>query len=494
MRHFAIYNHSWPARLSSQVVGPSGRDNPESSRRPVQKASSTAERKRPPGADERPTKKNKVDQALVVEMSSKAKEMLIPPKRKRGRPRKHPLPQEEPPKRKRGRPRIHSPSRSHHPEPPKPAALTSRPLGNVRSKSSTPSECSYTGPKSLAVQSQPRDSNGRFGKKSTTNGRYMRKQVSAVAARAQRVLQRRKVKRWLEDNREQESLTDAEGRQTVAKRAMPTDVNASLRPIKRLRNSASMTNTVDGQTTTKRVTPTDLDASTRPNKRLRSSNPPVDGDDDPVPLSALGSTSFRFNGLNGSLLCRPNPTNFARRKWAPDPCEGDATPDDEDAASSLRTLESDSNGPVTPEDRTPLPIPASIPPIQQRNKASASDATPRCPNSHAEAGGVASVLVFKPSPLNFARRRWCSTTKSPLELGSGTRRSQRLKPRASCPGEDDLLLSAQSQIVSVLSAPPALTGRSASPGKNPKTSVAPPGISEPIVESVRILRTYFHDI
>ena len=70
--------------------------------------------------------------------------------------------------------------------------------------------------------------------------------------------------------------------QTVAKRTMPTDVNASLRPIKRLRNSASMANTVDGQTTIKRLIPMDLDTSTRPNKRLRSSNHPVDGDDCPT--------------------------------------------------------------------------------------------------------------------------------------------------------------------------------------------------------------------
>lgn len=484
MRHFAIYGHPWPARLPSQVVGPSGRDDPEPSRRPIQKASSTAERKRPPGADERSSKKNKTDQGLVVEMSSKAKEMLIPPKRKRGRPRKHPLPQEEPPKRKRGRPRIHSPSRSHLPSTLKPTASTSRPPAGVRSKSSTPSECSYVGPKSLAVQSQPRDSNGRFGKKSATNGRYMRNPVSAVVARAQRVLQRRKVKSWLEDNHEQESLTDAEARQTVMKQAILTDVNVSPRPIKRLRNSTSLTNSVDRQAATKRTTPTDVDASPRPTKRLRNGTHPVDGDDDPIPLSALSSTSFRFNGLNGSLLCRPNPTNFARRKWAPDPCEGDPAHDDEDTESSLRTLESDSNGPVTPEDRTPLPIPAPISIIPERNKTIVPDTSPRCSIPHAHAGSIASVLVFKPSPVNFARRRWCSTSKSPLELGSGTRRSQRLRPRASYPGEDDLLLSTQSQMVSVLDMPSILTGRSVSPGKNPKTGATSDGTSEPVVENI----------
>ena len=418
--------------------------------------------------------------------------MLIPPKRKRGRPRKHPLPQEEPPKRKRGRPRIHSPSRSHLPSTLKPTTSTSRPPAGVRSKSSSPSECSYVGPKSLAVQSQPRDSNGRFGKKSTTNGR--RKQVSAVVARAQRVLQRHKVKSWLEDNHEQESLTDAEARQTVSKQAILTDVNASPRLTKRLRNSTSMTNTVDRQTTIKRTTPTDLDVSPRPTKRLRNGTHPVDGDDDPIPLSTLGSTSFRFNGLNGSLLCRPNPTNYARRKWAPDPCEGDPVHDDEDTASSLRTLESDSNGPVTPEDRTPLPIPAPISFIQERHKTIVPDASPRCSTPHVRASSIASVLVFKPSPVNFARRRWSSTTKSPLELGSGTRRSQRLRPRASYPGEDDLLLFTQSQMASALDVPSILTGRSVSPGKNPKTGATSHEISEPIVENVRILRRYFHVI
>ena len=71
-----------------------------------------------------------------------------------------------------------------------------------------------------------------------------------------------------------------------------------------------------------------------------------------------------FFWLNGSLLCCQNPTNFARRKWAPDSCKGDLTFDDGDAASFLRTLENNSNGPVSPEDRTPLPILASIPTIQ----------------------------------------------------------------------------------------------------------------------------------
>ncbi|KAL4080296.1 hypothetical protein V8B97DRAFT_1864270 [Scleroderma yunnanense] len=484
MRHLAIYNHSWPARLPSQVVGPSGRDDPEPSRRPAQKTSSATERKRPPGAAERSPKKNKTDQALVVEMSSKAKEMLMPPKRKRGRPRKYPLPQEEPPKRKRGRPRIHSPSRSRPSSARKPVAPKPCPPASLRS-SSTPSTCSYLGPKSLAVQSQPRDSNGRFGKKSTTNGRFMRKPVSAVrssVARAQRVLQRSKVKKWLEDNHEQNSTTDIEDRQMATKRAAPTDVDISPRAIKRLRNSANMTDVTDRQTSTKRTTPTDVDASPRPIKRLRNDTQPVDGDDDPIPFSALGSTSFRFTGLNGSLLCRPNPTNFARRKWAPDPCGGDSVHEDEDTASSLRTLESDSNGPVTPEDRTPLPIPGPISFHKERQRIT-PDVSPRFSTPRTHADSIASVLVFKPSPVNFARRRWCSTTKSPLELASGTRRSQRLRPRATYPGEDDLLLTRESQIVSVLGASSALASRSVSPEKNPKTGDTH-GISEPAVEDV----------
>lgn len=446
MRHFAIYAQPWPARLANQVVGSFGRDDTETSRRSVQKSLSNVERKRPLIAEERPSKKCKIDQAPVVEMSSKAKELLMPLKRKRGRPRKHPLPEEEPPKRKRGRPRIHSP-RSRLTTVTKSIAEKPRSLSpsSVRSRSDvSPYTRDLLKPKSLAVKAQPRDSNGRFGKKTTTNGKHMRKQVSSMRtsiARAERALQRTKVKRWLADNRGQNPSMSTQG------------------------------STRGG----KRTTPNSFDASSHLIKRSRSSVHPVDGDDDPIPLSVSSSASFRFSCVNGSLLCRPNPINLARRKWAPDPLIEDSTCDDGDTESTLRTLESDTSGPITPENRTPLPIAGPISPTEIVEIP--QEAFPRYSVPCTHANDIASVLVFKPSPVNFARRRWCSTTKSPLEVGSGTRRSQRLRPRGSHPGEDSLVLTPHAPVVSVVDSHSAF---GISGERNSKTSTLSHASSGPV--------------
>lgn len=441
MRHFAIYDQAWPARLPNQVVGHPGRDDTETFKRSGQKASSVTERKRPAG-EERPQKKSKVDQTAIVEMSSKAKEMLMPQKRKRGRPRKHPPPEEEPPKRKRGRPRIYSPRRSRSTAPAKSAALGSRPSSptSVRSKSdrSSSSGSSHHGLMSSALK-QPRDFNGRFGKKAATNSRFMRKLTSPLPsnlARAQRMLERSKVKQWLEDNRDHDVETAV---QTNGKRGIPAEVDTSPRPTKRLRSARART---------------------------------VDGADDPIPVGVSGSMSFRFSGVNGSLLRRPNPTNFARRKWVPDLSGEGSVHEDDDVKSSLRTSESDSNGPVTPEDRTPLPILGPIP-CAETHLIEPPNASPRRSTRGAHAESITSVLIYKPSPVNFARRRWHSAAKSPLEAGSGTRRSQRLRPRTSC-AEDDV----QSQPMGLSSTRTTLASRSVSPGKNPKSGGEPPAVPE----------------
>ncbi|KIJ67641.1 hypothetical protein HYDPIDRAFT_166169 [Hydnomerulius pinastri MD-312] len=475
MRHFAIYTQPWPARLASQVVGSASRDDAEtSSRRPVPKSVPAVESKHASGADERPAKRRKTEQPPVVEMSDKAKELLMPPKRKRGRPRKYPLPEEEPPKRKRGRPRKNSPPRQPRPPPPsKPRAVTPvivkviKPRmaspASVRSKSddsSSSSSRSHLKPKSLAVQFQPRDSNGRFGKKATTNGRFVRKKVSTIrssATRAQRALQRTKVKRWL--NNKQDGQVHHRSNDVVE-------------------DSSPLANG-------KRAAPNAVIDSPRPSKKLRSGL--RSGVDDGIPSTSSnpsGSSSFRFKGVNGSLLCRPNPTNFARRTWAP-PSNEESSQEDEDAESSLRTLESESNGPVTPEDRTPLPIiGADQFPFKDKQEIDIKleDAAPRRPTPRPSAHGISTVLTFKPSPVNFARRRWSSTAKSPLELGSGTRRSQRLRPR---PGEDNLSLTpAQSQIGSALSTLSTLGGRSVSPEKSTKTNAVPRAVSEAASEDL----------
>ncbi|KIK98346.1 hypothetical protein PAXRUDRAFT_823951 [Paxillus rubicundulus Ve08.2h10] len=473
MRHFAIYAQQWPARLASQAGGPVTRDEPETtSRRPAQKSLPAVEQKHASGGEERPAKRRKTEQAPVVEMSAKAKELLMPPKRKRGRPRKYPLPEEEPPKRKRGRPRKTSPSRQLHPSSnPKPQVPTplvkiaiprmSSPARSRHDSASPSSSRGHLKPKSLAVQLQPRDSNGRFGKKANTNGRFVRKKANTIrssATRTQRALQRTKVKRWLADKQVEQEHVQA------------GDAGKDSAPL------------ANG----KRKTSIAPDDSPRPSKKLRSGLHLGDGDEDPVPPNPSGSSSSRFKGINGSLLCRPNPTNFARRTWAP-PFGEDSSPEDEDAESSLRTLESESNGPVTPEDRTPLPIlgavqfPFKEKPIDIKHEDVAPHRSIPRPLTH----GISTILTFRPSPVNFARRRWSSTIKSPLELGFENRRSQRLRLRSSLPNDNNLSLAApHSHVPSTLSTRSILAGRSVSPQKSTEGNPGPRAVSEGASENL----------
>lgn len=419
MRHSAIYAQPWPARLPSQAAAALARDEAEvsSSRRPPQKSAPTVERKRASSVDERPVKKRKIDEGPSVEMSVKAKELLVPPKRKRGRPRKYPLPEEELPKRKRGRPRKYplpeaapqpsSPSPLPQPPvtPPRPVIKPSAPSSQgVKKSDHSPSSSRSCRPKAVAVQSQPRDSNGRFGKKATTNGRFVRKKFGVFRAltRTERLFYRHnKVKQWLAGRREGDE-TEGEETDTV-------DCDQSSDP--------------EILPTGKRAASFPIEGCATPTKKPRRFVSPFEGNGEALEysLSAPSAISaYRFKGVGSILLYHPNPTNYARRKWVP-PYPDDVSQDEEDSGT-LPTVES-SIGPVTPDDQTPLPIAG---PSQLEHKV-AEKLAPR--TSWREPAQMRnSVLTFRPSPANFARRRWSSLSKSPLDSGPGTRRSVRLNP------------------------------------------------------------------
>ncbi|KAG1847911.1 hypothetical protein F4604DRAFT_1935698 [Suillus subluteus] len=426
MRHVAIYGQPWPARLPSQAIVAPPRDDVEasSSRRPPQKTTPAVERKHVPPVDERPLKKRKANDGPSREMSAKVKELFGPLKRKRGRPRKYPLLEEELPKRKRGRPRKYPvsevPLRSQPSSPPKPPLtppapvikLSAPPSPSVKNSDHSPSSSrSHTRPKALAVQSQPRDSNGRFGKKATTNGRFVRKKFGHFQnlTRTERLFRRNiKVTQWLAGRHEEDEMDDEEADsqdwdQANDPEILPTGKRAASFPPE---GSAPLT------------------------KKPRHCPSPFERNDEALeycPSVPSGPSAYKFKGVGSSLLYHPNPTNYARRKWAP--CPDDVSQDEEDSGPSLPTLESDSIGPVTPDDQTPLPIAG---PSQLEHTVAeklARRASWRGPVHN-------SVLTFRPSPVNFARRRWSSMSKSPLDSGPGTRRSERLNPKASFCGED----------------------------------------------------------
>jgi histone-lysine N-methyltransferase SUV420H len=426
MRHVAIYGQPWPARLLSQAIVAPPRDDVEasSSRRPPQKTTPAVERKHVPPIDERPLKKRKADDGPSGEMLVRAKELIGLPKRKRGRPRKYPLPEEELPKRKRGRPRKYPVAevslQSQPSSPPKPPLtlpapvikLSAPPSPSIKNSDHSPSSSrSHTRPKALAVQSQPRDSNGRFGKKATTNGRFVRKKFGHFQnlTRTERLFRRNiKVTQWLagrheENETDEEEANSQDWDQANNPEILPTGKRAASFPPE---GSAPLT------------------------KKPRQFRSPFERNDEALeysPSVPSGPSAYKFKGVGSTLLYHPNPTNYARRKWAP--CPDDVSQDEEDSGPSLPTLESDSIGPVTPDDQTPLPIAG---PSQLEHTVAeklAQRASWRGPVHN-------SVLTFRPSPVNFARRRWSSMSKSPLDSGPGTRRSERLNPKASC-GEND---------------------------------------------------------
>ncbi|KAK7053347.1 histone lysine methyltransferase Set9 [Paramarasmius palmivorus] len=104
--------------------------------------------------------------------------------------------------------------------------------------------------------------------------------------------------------------------------------------------------------------------------------------EEPPPLRMYPRPSLVNRGSN--LFSKPNPMRFAARAWAGPLVADDGTSSEED------------KGPVTPEDSA-----ASSPAIE------VVDADP--------APLAAPSLTYKPSPFNFARRRWSSQSRPQTE-------------------------------------------------------------------------------
>jgi histone-lysine N-methyltransferase SUV420H len=259
----------------------------------------------------------------------------------------------EPPKRKRGRPRLSSPRRA--------------------AKDAIKEEKALIGLKSLAVANQPRDSHGRFGKK----GYYSRQRsgsVHAVLTRAQRAIERSKVKSWLERRAEENE------------RAGGSDISSRKRSA------------------------VDLEDSGRPNKIARVYDEP------PLATSHVFAIRRPATGFKGmGLLQAPNPMSFARRTWIPVVDASDSSKSGE-SDLSLDGTEDETDLPVTPEDKLSaanvvlddseniqdsvlLPLRNILPVTNEKLRPTPSPFRQIAPPP-------AGALTFKPSPVNFARRRW----------------------------------------------------------------------------------------
>jgi [histone H4]-N-methyl-L-lysine20 N-methyltransferase len=205
------------------------------------------------------------------------------------------------------------------------------------------------------------------------------REVIVRQSRAERATARTRIKAKLEKEAKEKSMqTD----QNVVAGDVEDDDEEGINGIPRKRSRDSETN----------------ETHERPCRRLR----PTEGDDD-VPRR-LGMQRLRYNGASNLLSHAPNPLLFARRKWIATLPEHESELASGDNFLPWQGSTDESDGPVTPEDDD-LTIP------DEECQASSPNHVPR-----------AKPFVgrgMKPSPVNFARKRWSSLSNEP-NIGSAT--------------------------------------------------------------------------
>ncbi|KAI0074375.1 hypothetical protein K474DRAFT_64651 [Panus rudis PR-1116 ss-1] len=282
-------------------------------------------------------------------------------------------------------------------------------------------------PKSMAVASQPREANGRFGKKASTNGRYKRK-GNSLGGKFHR---KRKPRVNLIVKREPDegpgvSIED----DSVSQHGRDADVSDEMNAARDEADGRSQQDSSDEEGDDEEDDDEDMEdddpASSSPvfgsqslqtllNKPFNNYNEedtadpfaPVDdaeesaNDEDDVEVVTFSSDhSPVFPKPGVGLLSRPNPFNFARRKWRQAPSDYDS---DECYSSD-------------PADAIPY---GSNPHSSEESgeEDADEDASPRYTF---RTSSFAGPMTFKPSPLNLAKRRWAPPPSSGLGRDSRT--------------------------------------------------------------------------
>lgn len=348
IRHFAIYGQPWPNRIPPHGTGflPTPREDPtpveSSTKRVTHKAlpvldrklaaaasASAKSRKHDYDSNERPAKRRKTESGSAAEISPKAKK-VIQPNNIESVTAEVP---EQPVKRKRGRPRLTSPRA-------------------VKVKVKVEEKVAHL--QGEDVKGQPRNLNGRFGEKSGSVS--SRKAPSPDLqyngpSRAERALEREKVKNRNDGEAEDDELKGNGGTWTSPRRKRRNDGDVE----------------VDGLT----------ELSPRKRRYWRRS--------EFKKVLPRSTTSFR----GGKLFSNPNPLSFALQAWGGPVILDESSSDDE-------------KPPVTPEDvQSP---PASIVEVESNPDPDLSISSLLIPASALPR----SALSFKPSPFDFAKRRWMS--------------------------------------------------------------------------------------
>lgn len=379
-------------------------------------------------SEEPPKKRQRVDPVTKVQMSATAKKALAsvarsrsgrarvpslkvraldqPLKRGPGRPRKYPRPEdlpEKPAPRPRGRPRK---------RPLSPVAPSEdRSVSRASQAASSRARSSTVNLKALAVGRQPRDGNGRFGKKPETNGIHARKKLLSGRQRALRAVARSRQREGeaegaLEGDLEDDDdgwVTEDEGTslrmsRAGSKRRAPSEDASVEPPVKRLR----------GDTADVKVEPSDDEIDRRPT--LAPARPSA------ARRPGMGATRPGLKSVGG-LLCRtPNPSFFRRRAArSPLPDTGadwsqrgsndhvDGSPSDSESASAS------AGAAMTPADElAPEPAVVIVEQLDVIIQPSVSVSPVSVSSKVAVSARVNTAWkpMWKPSPFNWARKRF----------------------------------------------------------------------------------------
>ncbi|OSD04087.1 hypothetical protein PYCCODRAFT_1364760 [Trametes coccinea BRFM310] len=294
-------------------------------------------------------------------------------------------------------------------------------------------------PKSLAVASQPREANGRFGKKESTNGRYMRKNYHFTAG-GRRLARNRKPKQ--EPKAEEKTAGAGDGAaaahnaEASAGSGSGGDDTSPSAAQKRTHDDAGdmrederakrfKVEVEDQLVVRVKVEGEEGDLSAASNEDEEGSQ--ADEEEEQLFLRPRLATTKSGVGL----LSRPNPLTFARRKWTSVPPE-DPPEIPSATASSFgphSSTDDDADLPVTPQDDGDHPAVAVLRSDNEEDEdededgvenedeyddyedrnASSDDSqeqyTLRRPALMMKPR-FAGAMTFKPSPFNLARRRW----------------------------------------------------------------------------------------
>lgn len=443
LRHFAIYGYKWPERVPGDgsklflpvlpIIPTQYRKVTPSALAAVNRKLAVAaktglKRKNEKAEDDAPrlTKKTTVTTVRTtvtkVKMSARARQILSGPlsqdRRRSNRPTVPSLKlRENDPTGPKTRvsPRLSTTTTTATtsptdvaPDSPGPPTVPTSPTTPHIANSSSPISPKNVTPKSLAVAAQPRDSNGRFGKKAATNGRFVRKKftIRKQYSLGHKMLPRpTSIKTSISlqeyDQYDREEEEDGEDDDDDAEQ---DDENSDPFMEQVEFGEEALEDVV-----LKRTHDSDSDSSPRKKIRITESDT----------SDVSPATSPRFVMGRGSLL-RPNPIAFARRKWASEESDTSAS-----VTKTRLSMHTKAKGDIVSQ----LAPAAVITPRRSDDDSDEVDApvgTETSPSSAPPARLLAAApriasITFRPSPMNLARRRWASGSE-----GSGTRQSSLL--------------------------------------------------------------------